>query len=527
MNSSKSDASNPFRSTSNGIGPRTPLTGVSANRKGSRDASDPGYLVPSRVGDLSRKESIVSKNGSESDSLLDLYGRTPSGSKTNVNTIDHDIPENMYRDEDGPEGWIHRDKLARIESEELQAAGITLPTARRAISKNDRRGTSVERSAEEVNKPELGSQRSHGREEKRQRISSPVEEEDSPQERRNWDLRTPAEIAADEATQSSPVYLHPVLRKSGSRIPVLTSSPLPIPQEHIERDTPLPRSRAASGTANESQEMIAPRIRVRGNSVGSQGLRDDGEPVNGTPTPAPGNAAAGKSSVQGSPTKAKPVKSPTGTPVINTARKTTPTTRKASNTTKTSAATTSNPSPAARPSTRSGETERPRTAINRPEGDPPWLATMYKPDPRLPPDEQIIPTHAKRQQQAQWSEAGAIPKTYDREFSPLEVHTEDGLKQPTPSAAISEMEGQVNAWPLKPMLSVRSTSTSRPGTSGSATAGYSTMPKVVNTPPVGSITSPKVQSPTGGTFQPDRLQQQQPPEEPEQKEEGCNCCVVM
>ena len=75
---------------------------------------------------MSRKESIVSKTGSESDSLLDLYGRTPSGSKINVNTIDHDIPENMYRDEDDPEGWIHRDKLARIESEELQATSFKL-----------------------------------------------------------------------------------------------------------------------------------------------------------------------------------------------------------------------------------------------------------------------------------------------------------------------------------------------------------------------------------------------------------------
>ena len=58
---------------------------------------------------------------------------------------------------------------------------------------------------------------------------------------------------------------------------------------------------------------------------------------------------------------------------------------------------------------------------------------MYKPDPRLPPDQQIIPTHAKRQQQAQWSEAGAIPTTYDREFSPLAVQTENELKQPAVS----------------------------------------------------------------------------------------------
>lgn len=32
----------------------------------------------------------------------------------------------------------------------------------------------------------------------------------------------------------------------------------------------------------------------------------------------------------------------------------------------------------------------------QPEGEAPWIADMYKPDPRLPQDEQIIPTHAKR-----------------------------------------------------------------------------------------------------------------------------------
>jgi hypothetical protein len=519
--------SNPSRSASNGIGPRTPLTGISANRKASRDATDPSYLVPSRVGELSRKESTASKTGSESDSLLDLYGRTPSGSNLNVNKIDHDIPQNMYLDEEDPDGWIHRDKLARIESEELQAAGINLPTTRRAVSRNGRTGTSVERSIEETARPELSTQRSYGREEKRQRISSPVEEEESPPDQPNWDLRSPAEIAGDEAAQASSVYINPVLRKSGSRIPVLTSSPLPIPQEHIERDTPLPRSRAASGTMGENLEMITPRLRKRGNSAGSQVLLDDGGAVNGTPTPANTNAATGNPSFQGSPTKAKTAKSPTGTPVASTARKTTPAPRKALNQTKTATTATSNSSPAARPGTRSGETDRPRTAINRPEGDPPWLATMYKPDPRLPPDQQIIPTHAKRQQQAQWSEVGIIPTTYDREFSPLAVHTENGLKQPTPPAPISEKEDQANAWPLKPMLSVKSTSSGRPGTSGSATAGYSTMPKVVNTPPVGSITSPKIQSPTAGTFPPNRLQQQQPPEDPDQKEKGCGCCVVM
>jgi hypothetical protein len=460
---------------------------------------------------------------------LDLYGRTPSGSNLNVNKIDPDIPENMYLDDDDPDGWIHRDKLARIENEELQAAGINLSTARRAIGKNGRTSSSLERSSQEANRPELSTQRSYGREEKRQRVSSPVEEEESPPHEQNWDLRTPAEIAADEAAQASPVYINPVLRKSSSRIPVLTSSPLPIPQEHIERDTPLPRSRAASGTMGENPEITSPRLRRRGNSAGSQVLLDDGGPMNSTPTPANANPAPGNSSLQGSPSKPKTAKSPTGTPVTSTARKTTPAPRKTSSQPKTGTGGPANSSPAARPGTRSGETERPRTAINRPEGDAPWLATMYKPDPRLPPDQQIIPTHAKRQQQAQWSEAGAIPTTYDREFSPLAVHTENELKQPPPPAAVSEKEDQANAWPLKPMLSVKSTSSGRPGTSGSGTAGYSTMPKVVSTPPVGSITSPKVQSPTAVTSPPNRLQQQRPPDEPEKKEDdsGCGCCVVM
>ncbi|KAF2860788.1 hypothetical protein K470DRAFT_257573 [Piedraia hortae CBS 480.64] len=53
--------------------------------------------------------------------------------------------------------------------------------------------------------------------------------------------------------------------------------------------------------------------------------------------------------------------------------------------------------PHSRASSASTRARTPRPlSINRPEGDAPWLATMYKPDPRLPQDEQVIPTHAKR-----------------------------------------------------------------------------------------------------------------------------------
>lgn len=477
----------------------------------------------------------MSRTGSESDSLLDLYKRTPNGSNVNVNHTDHDIPENMYGDEDDPHGWIHRDKLAKIESEELQAAGISLPTTRRKMStsRNGRRGQSGERINDDT---QIGTQKPFGREEKRQRISSPVEEEDGPLEHAHWDLRSPEEIAADEANQTGSFYINPVLRKSGSRIPVMTSSPLPIPQEHIERESPLPRSRATSGNHNDSQETGMPRFRQRGNSVGSQNLLDDGEALNGNGTPTPTQVT--KSATPSSPTKTKITKSPTpmSTPTTTTSvRKITPAPRKASGPFK--AGLGANSSPNARPGTRSGETDRPRTAVNRPEGDAPWIATMYKPDPRLPQDQQIIPTHAKRQQQAQWSEEGAIPTTYDRGFSPLAVHTTDGLKQPTSPTTLSDKIDDANAWPLRPMSSVRTTSSNRPGTSGSTTAGYSTMPKVVTSPLVGTVQSPKIQSPESSNSIPPRMQMQQQHQQPQQQlppadlsekqEKSCGCCVVM
>lgn len=75
---------------------------------------------------------------------------------------------------------------------------------------------------------------------------------------------------------------------------------------------------------------------------------------------------------------------------------------------------------------------------------------MYKPDPRLPPEQQLLPTHAKRLQQEQWETArkesearqrargdkpgnGAQATTGEgaNAFTPLAVHTRNGL-QPSP-----------------------------------------------------------------------------------------------
>lgn len=497
---------------------RTPLSNLAPNRK---DSSTNGRLPHSRVEELGQQDANLTRSGSEPDSLLDLYRSNVSSGNVSQHHNDNDIPENMYRpDQDDPEGWIHRDKLAKIESEELQAAGINLAKARRNASQGGKRETSRGRRSEERNPSES---RRGEMEETRPWLSEPVAEEDD--ERATWDFRTPEEIAAEGASQ---MYSNPVLRKSGSKIPVLTSSPLPIPQERIERDTPLVRKRTISNSMSPEEGVPAVKIRTRKGSTGSQPLQEDSDSF--PTTPAPSNSSKLLTPKTSSPTKTKPKTAQTSPPGTSAGRKPSGTTRKPS--------TNNKPGPGAtplanqRPGTRSGELDRPRTAVNRPEGDPPWLATMYKPDPMLPPDEQIIPTHARRQQQAQWQDQGAIPTTYDRNFSPLAIHTGNGVvKEPSsiiPSSPSPDKEDQdTNAWPLRPVPSVRNSANGRPGTGGSTNGGYSTMPRVMSpavmhSPRMGSISTTPAQS---TRMQVQRLEQSEMDEKV--KDKSCGCCIIM
>ena len=427
----------------------------------------------------------------------------------------------MYQPaEDDPEGWIHRDKLAKIESEELQAAGINLANARRNVRPSKKPSISVERPPEPQPSKPL-------HDDKRRRISDPTNENDA--DLHDWDLRSPEEIAADEAT-STPSYPTPVLRKPGSRIPILASSPLPISTERTGRETPGPRKRTLSGGRSMDEAELSPGQRRRKNSLGAQPMLDE---ANDTPlTHSSGKGVPSDSRL--SPTKPKGLSNiATTSSGPSAVRKTTPTARKPSSTAKAV-----NPgSPTQRPGTRSGEVERPRTALNRPEGEAPWLATMYKPDPRLPPDQQIIPTHARRQQQEQWTQDGAIPDTYGRDFSPLSVRpTPEHPPSAEPSSAHptskrpEDDDPSTNAWPLKPVPSPQNANSGRPGTSGSITGGYSTMPKVAS-PPIG-ISSPKLgQSPrVSNTPGQQRLQEQKMEAmevEEDKDSKGCGCCIVM
>ncbi len=480
---------------------------------------------------------------SESDSLLNLYTDSSTSNPNLAQPKDEDqIPENMYRPEDRDsdiEKWIHRDKLAKIENEELQAAGFHLATQQATSTR--RRAQSRDRMGEEISRTEQNDQWVSKRAEKRPRVSSLTNERAKSPENRDWDLRTPEEIASTDSARSTKTYGFPI-RKTGSKIPVLTSSPLPIPSERIDRDTPIPRKRNFSASVEDDDTFGSPRIRTRGNSVGSQNLLDETDVSNSTPA----STNVTRSTVRSTEATPSAVTKPGGKGGVMTTssppsatRKVTPAgTRKTPNIHKPRVPSNShNASPLQDTPTRSTDPDRPKTAINRPEGEAPWLATMYKPDPRLPQDQQIIPTHAKKQQQQQQQQQQQH-QIYKNGFAHVDHIREASLSyppaleeqrpsfsrpSPSPTPPGAEKSNDANAWPLKPMGRVRSSDTSRPGTSGSGTGGYSTMPKVasspLNSPPVGALASPGL---------PQSLRRSPPPSQLDKKKErACGCCVVM
>jgi hypothetical protein len=137
---------------------------------------------------------------------------------------------------------------------------------------------------------------------------------------------------------------------------------------------------------------------------------------------------------------------------------------------------------------------------------------MYKPDPRLPPDQQLLPTVAKRLQQEQWEKEGKFGNVYDTSFRPL---SDEGFHvPPEPPAQPEEQQSEEehpSEWPLRAPKSP-ALSSGRPGTSG----GYSTMPKISGSAQgVGPLPSPKPP-----------IRMQEPLENEKQKEGGC-CCVMM
>ncbi|KKZ62647.1 hypothetical protein EMCG_03057 [[Emmonsia] crescens] len=534
------------------------VNGATRSRNSSRSGSrqgDTGYLLPSRVDALGKREPNLSRTGSEVDSLLDLYGRE-SANRSAVSVMESGEKKSdkvgFGNEELDSANWIHRDKLAKIESEELQQFGIQFHQRQvRAGSKSSsRRGRSHDSHSNATNGTvEIGEQWPGTREEKRQRITSPVpveyEEQEEPDDNEPFvfdDPRLPEEIAADpyeEGRNASQVYRQAVgLGKSASKIPVLATSPHPIPLEHLEREFPLnraPNNTHGSGDDDSISyaktpkfsdllpaaidDAPAPETQTQLQQQTERQPRPQARPQASADSTPPGSRpTSGSITYQQQNFSTKPRVTSKQT---STARKSSnpPNNRKSSTSKPKAIASSSNNNSTSsssnqRPSTRSGD-DRPRTAVNRPEGDPPWLATMYKPDPHLPPDQQILPTHAKRLQQEQWEREGKVPSAYDREFAPLAINEFD--KPTLPSLDIDRAQENYTAsslWPPTPTPKSPDNN-NRPSTGGTDHGGYKTVPTVQ------SSLSPKPSQASKPKPRP------LPADDPPVKEKGCGCCIVM
>lgn len=480
--------------------------------------------MPNRVNILQRKTSELSAAGSEPDSVLDYYKGQPESRAISGNASQTAVfgekkkgvlgaPWMEAEKEDS--NWIHRDKLAQIESRELEEAGFRVGRTSRSGS----RSASVSRVSRERSNSERHDDAVHGEDrpnnhiEKRQRMVSPIpaEDEEVDDGPAHWDIRTPEEIAAEQERDSQ-APRHHALRPSTSRIPIAKTSPVPVPHTLAERDSVLPRSRKGSGAWN-GDAIAVNGARARSGSVSSQVLLDESEEVgNQTPTRPSSSSTASPS---GSPPKAKV---PGKTNPTSGARK--PNTNRIASQAK--PRNTSAVSPVKRPGTSSGAS-RPATSHNRPEGEAPWIATMYKPDPRLPPDEQIIPTHAKRMQQDKWETEGRTGSMYDREFRLL--NTEELNKPETESKDVEPSEKKeeyAEQWPLASPTK-NDIANGRPGTSGGEQGGYKLTP---------TIPSPQLPSQRNSGTRPtvtpkptDSIRVQESPETTEKK--SCGCCIVM
>ncbi|KAK0626757.1 hypothetical protein B0T14DRAFT_423758 [Immersiella caudata] len=503
-------------STNAGIGP-TPRK-YSNGESGSDKAKGTGTAYVSSHPHKDLRPRGVKENGSPADSLVDLYdGARDERVKSPLRKTADDMfgSDSVYDDENSK--WIHRDKLARIESQELQAAGIYLPRPR------DRDRESVRSKSQNRAKREPAPDHSNGQP---RAVSGP--EQPSSRSRKNsaatsdpktpdassspsWDLRLPEEIE-----EEGEGYWISVGGRA-SRIPVAKVSPVPIPSEQLERDKLLVRKRDSS--PSEEDAITYPKPRARSGSTGNALAKT---PTNGTlsqPTPQPSKPVSPKKGAAAAgPRKPSGAKLPNGTAGR-------PKTRGGPSKDSTSSG------GGTRPSTRSGERELSIGSSKQMEGEPPWMVSAYRPDPRLPPDQQLLPTVAKRLQQEKWMREGKFGNVYDKEFRPL---TDDGfLKRPEPEHAPEQDEEQAHDekaerherdereergnmagdWPLR--------AESKPARSSS----YSTMPRISDKPPMSPLPSPRPpsqQQPPASV-----IRVQDAPEDPPQKKTGCGCCVVM
>ena len=332
--------------------------------------------------------------------------------------------------------WIHRDKLKEIEIREMEEAGFRVGRTSRSNS----RSQSATRRMRDRTNSELteGLQNSDERYERRMVPPIPVEDEETlvEQQYHAWSP-TNAEDPAPEMQPPSTRTNHTV-RPSTSRIPLPKTSGIPVPAAVADRDVPLPRSRTSS--ANWNGDIAAAGARVRSGSMGSQVLLDDIADERKYGHTRNNSSSASASSTRQPPRSPVKAKIPGKSTTAAGSRKTSTTSRTQSKTRQVSSTNKRSP-------TSGNNVSRPTTG-HRPEGEAPWIATMYKPDPRLPPDQQIIPTHAKRMQQEQWENEGRVGSMYDTDFRLLNTEDMGGQRLSQIDPIALEKERQNDQWPL-------------------------------------------------------------------------------
>ncbi|KAI4714711.1 hypothetical protein J4E89_000392 [Alternaria sp. Ai002NY15] len=517
-------------------GSRQPLTSqtngfVKPVRSPTWDSQDQNrsQLVPDRMNELHKKKSgdMIASN-IDQDSVLEYYkSHTNNNKKGPVSVKGKPKKKTTKAGATEPEydanHWIHRDKLKEIETRELEEAGFRVGRSSRS---NSRSQSATRRARDRTNSASTDhTQNGEERTEPRKRISTiPAEDEDATEEYHAW---SPGADGTTEFQPSSQRTNHTV-RPSTSRIPLPKTSGIPVPASMAERDAPLPRSRGNSGNWN-GDAIATMGARVRSGSVGSQALLDDVDDGRQT-TPPYGSHRRNTSTGSWSPPKS-PQKSPMK---AKTPGKTNATgARKASaQKTQPRSRVTSNNSPPNRPRTSGGSTTTRPTTSHRPEGEAPWIASMYKPDPRLPPDQQIIPTHAKRMQQEQWENQGRVGSMYDKDFRLLN-DDDMGDKRLSQLANLDpiaiEKAREAETWPLpsptKPdspasLEKVDTNTAKSPVNEG----GYSLTPKI----PQGAerAPSPKLAPPIAPAEPKPEVTRVPEPKEELKEKKGC-CCIVM
>ena len=363
------------------------------------------------------------------DSLLDLYRSNPSspnypnggsntpqaasrkrvasrerskvrrkGSRGAGSVVDAGTAE--FTNEDSK--WIHRDKLAQIESRELAEMGLRVGRPSRANSgaksvKTAKSSVDIQESTPEVDEEDAVMKESRKLQEV---VDEDVQASQGQEE---------SEIAITRSTSRPQDRAVPTPTRPGtSRIPVPTSTP-----GSFDDDSPLEMRH------KRSESFGATRQRTRSRSDGSQNLLD--HKLDSSVGKSGMNGVSQPNSPQSSPSKERSVSKGTAS-----SRKTSGPRKASGPQSRSRANSQATPS---RPGTSGGS--RPPTA--RPEGEAPWIATMYKPDPLLPPDQQMLPTHAKRMAQMQ-AEAEA-KTTRDQEKS--EFHLEDAKETPQDNEQIA------------------------------------------------------------------------------------------